>query len=586
MKYIGHLITLVGAALVVIAAMAFPWYITDAVDAGGIVKGWDLAPGKLAVSVAGAAMLLTIVAIVLQRRVLVVFETLSTILIAGALVWAYFGAHSILGPQSVPFDIAMGKGFYLTMVGAAVIQFGALWIFGSNPPISLSQRPLRVAMLWNGTVVKEQIFHESHPVRIGTQTKNHFTVPDAIGMPGKMDLFRPAGGGKYSVSLTREMSGRLNLGGESVSVSEAIQNKTSGKSGTNEVTLAFDDWGMLQVGPLTIFFQFVTPVYLAGGFFGGFTSGNLAASCAAAALVHVTAVLGATFAWEEPVNYKDREHEFQRLHISAVYEEQKLEEEDKKKDDDESEDEEETTKKAEGEEGKFGDPDEDPEIESKIPRSDGKLVSKIDPKKVGLVDQLQSSQLTALGPMANIMSSNTTGLKNKMAIAMAGAGSEFRMGHGSGGMGYKGMGTGGGGEGGPGGIGGFGKIHTGLGRGLHGNVGFGRKVMRKVGKVRLGSGSTAGFCKRGNISSVVRRRARTIRNCYESRLQVKAGIKGTLRVRWTIGTDGRVLRVSSSGSLNDGGTTGCVKRVIRRLRFAKPEGGVCVVQWPFVFSGG
>ena len=40
-------------------------------------------------------------------------------------------------------------------------------------------------------------------------------------------------------------------------------------------------------------------------------------------------------------------------------------------------------KKAEGEEGKFGDPDKDPTLESKVPRRDGQMVSKIDPKKIG-----------------------------------------------------------------------------------------------------------------------------------------------------------------------------------------------------------
>jgi hypothetical protein len=139
------------------------------------------------------------------------------------------------------------------------------------------------------------------------------------------------------------------------------------------------------------------------------------------------------------------------------------------------------------------------------------------------------------------------------------------------------------GGGGPGRIIGTGTIHTGTGGGMHSKVGFGRKLRRRTGHVRLGKFKAKGFCRRGNISSVVRRRARTIRHCYESRLQVRPNIKGTLKVRWTIGSDGRVKRVASRGSLNDGGTAACVKRVIRRLRFAKPEGGVCVVEIPMVF---
>ncbi len=39
--------------------------------------------------------------------------------------------------------------------------------------------------------------------------------------------------------------------------------------------------------------------------------------------------------------------------------------------------------------------------------------------------------------------------------------------------------------------------------------------------------------------------------------------------------------------MKDGKVKNCVLRVLRRMRFAKPEGGnVCIVQWPFVFNAG
>ena len=37
-------------------------------------------------------------------------------------------------------------------------------------------------------------------------------------------------------------------------------------------------------------------------------------------------------------------------------------------------------------------------------------------------------------------------------------------------------------------------------------------------------------------------------------------------------------------SLKDSTTEGCILRSIRRMRFKKPESGVCVIQWPFVFT--
>jgi hypothetical protein len=108
-----------------------------------------------------------------------------------------------------------------------------------------------------------------------------------------------------------------------------------------------------------------------------------------------------------------------------------------------------------------------------------------------------------------------------------------------------------------------------------------------VAKIRIGCGKSTGFCKKGDIAKVVRRRAGSIRACYEQRLQVKAGLQGKLTARWTIGFNGRVQSASpASNTLSDGATVACVLRVIRRMSFPRPEGGVCIVQWPFVFNPG
>jgi len=166
---------------------------------------------------------------------------------------------------------------------------------------------------------------------------------------------------------------------------------------------------------------------------------------------------------------------------------------------------------------------------------------------------------------------------------MSGSGSEFVMGFGSGGLGFTGTGTGGGGSG-YGRIHGLGKIDTGGGTGVRASLG--KKRTRKV-KMSIGSGKTAGFCSKKNITSVVRRRAGAIRACYEDRLQVKPKLEGKLVVRWRIELDGRVGTASTvSSSVGDSKVESCVLRVIRRMRFQKPDGGVCVIQWPFVFRSG
>jgi hypothetical protein len=165
-----------------------------------------------------------------------------------------------------------------------------------------------------------------------------------------------------------------------------------------------------------------------------------------------------------------------------------------------------------------------------------------------------------------------------------GAGTEFVMGHGAGSLGFKGTGTGGGGDGGYGRIHGMGKIDTGGGTGVR--EGLGRKRTKRVGKLNLGSGTTTGFCKRSNVKSVVRRRAGAIRACYEARLQSQPTLAGKLTAKWTIAQNGSVRAATVSGSLRDTKVRSCLIRVLRRMRFAKPEGDVCKVQWPFTFSGG
>lgn len=222
---------------------------------------------------------------------------------------------------------------------------------------------------------------------------------------------------------------------------------------------------------------------------------------------------------------------------------------------------------------------------SKVPFNEGKMVDEIDTKKVRLNDLLSTNKLVGSGSIADILDANVDGYSNKIAVAMAGTGTEFLKGHGAGGLGFQGTGTGGGGHGGYGRIHGMGKIDT-DGDGLGVRAGLGKKKTKRTGKLKVGAGSSTGFCKKSNVKSVVRRRAGAIRACYEARLPLKPRLSGKLTAKWTIGADGSVRGVTAQGSLKDGKVKACVLRVLRRMRFQKPEGGICVVRWPFVFNPG
>ena len=131
---------------------------------------------------------------------------------------------------------------------------------------------------------------------------------------------------------------------------------------------------------------------------------------------------------------------------------------------------------------------------------------------------------------------------------------------------------------------GFGRTHGGKADPAKGST-TGVKNRWHVGRLIVGSGTTTGFCEKGDIAKNVRLRASAIRACYEKPLQQNASLSGKLTVLWTVGLDGCVSRAALSGStVSDQAVGECVVRVVWRMAFRRPEGGVCVVQWPFVFN--
>ena len=289
-------------------------------------------------------------------------------------------------------------------------------------------------------------------------------------------------------------------------------------------------------------------------------------------------MIGSTiFLWEETAVKAESQDIRKIMKVEVVVSEEEEEEEIIE----EGEEEDDAGKKAAGEEGKFGDPEIEPEKESKVPKMDGKMVDKVDVRNIGMNKLLNESTSTAISA---ILDDNASVFENKIAVAMSGTGSEFVLGHGSGGMGFRGSGDGGGGTG-FGRIHGLAKVDTGGGKGV--KAGLGKKKAKKVGKIKFGSGASQGFCSKSDIAKNVRRRSGAIRACYERRLQVKSKLSGKVTIRWTINPQGKVDGSSAKvvkSSLKDKETESCILRAIRRARFKKPESGICVIQWPFVFT--
>lgn len=244
-----------------------------------------------------------------------------------------------------------------------------------------------------------------------------------------------------------------------------------------------------------------------------------------------------------------------------------------------------TSKAIGGPEGAFGDPNIITPRETIVPKIDAPLMTKTDPRTLGL-NALIDRELAASSTVAEIFRGDVAATTDRIARAMEGSGDIIQIGAGPG-LGFRGDGEGGPGVDGPGRIRSLGEIDTG-GPGPNVAASLGDPPpKRKVAVMDNGPLNQNGGCSPANIRSVVLRRAAAIRACYERALQVRPTIGGKLTARWTIIADGSVANASAIiDSVGDGGVTRCVLDWVRRMKFEPPAGGMCVVQWPFVFSSG
>lgn len=425
---------------------------------------------------------------------------------------------------------------------------------------------LRLALLWQDTVVAEKVLKKGEVATIGEDLGNTLVLPDIAGIGNKYTLFNPTPSG-YVLNLTAQMKGRMRHDADEKSVEDV--RKAKGE----KVGVDYHDWGLIELGNLQIFFGFVSESeeIPAPPIWQRIDTGALSALLLAY-ILQMGPLLAAFWLWDDKPNLQDLEQR-DRV-VGYVFEKppEEIEEEKEEKQED-------VGKKAGGEEGKFG--EEDKKEKSKVPLQDGQMVDKV--KNMALTKAL-TSNLMGKGPLQNVFSDKTA-FASKLNAAMSGEGSEFVMGQGYGGMGMRGMGTGGGGEG-FGRIHGMGRIDTGGGRGTKASLG-GKEKRKATARVQRGSGDVQGFCKESDISRVVSARASGINYCYEKELARDPELAGKISVQWRIGVDGKVMKVIiENSSLNNKEVEGCMVRQIERWSFPKPEGGMCQIRYPFVFNPG
>jgi hypothetical protein len=116
------------------------------------------------------------------------------------------------------------------------------------------------------------------------------------------------------------------------------------------------------------------------------------------------------------------------------------------------------------------------------------------------------------------------------------------------------------------------------------NIGFGKAPPPPVQVIE---DRPSGFCDKQSVAKVVTGKSGAIKACYEMQLQRHPELQGKLGMRWTINEDGTVSNISVVNTeLNNKTVEDCVVKQISTMKFNKPEGGICVINWPFKFVPG
>ncbi len=201
--------------------------------------------------------------------------------------------------------------------------------------------------------------------------------------------------------------------------------------------------------------------------------------------------------------------------------------------------------------------------------------------------QVGKEVLETLGTISSVADA-LGGLKSSAIVLGGGASGGLRGGQGKGpggsggGSALFGAGTLDTGSGAGAGRAGRARGRRGRGQGLGGS-GEGRGGERRLKKVeapRKGQGLS-----REQISRVVRKRAGAFQACYESSLARDPNLRGGVTIAFSVTPDGRVSDASvRKSSIQSRRVEGCVLRMFRRLRFPAADKG-SKVDWPLVFGG-
>ncbi len=462
---------------------------------------------------------------------------------------------------------------------------------------------LRVGFFQGQKFIEERLLHARKPVSIGSDFKKNTFVVAASAEIAKSRVLFELRNGKYALIFDKNMTGKISVGdGESYTLSDLVTKGKAKKNGSG-YEYVFDEkaYGRVALGKgdeeVAFLFQFVTPPppkakpVLPASMRGGVTAAILgslvlAVTCAISGVIQIGFIAFLLSKdWPKP---KEIDYIFPDRYVNVEI--KKVEEKEP-----------EELPPEEGEEGEGESAPEEKEAapkkksEEKKPEksAEDRAAAEADRKR-RMAEEVQNKtilgQIGAVSTGGSLIDTLADGagatsiddaFKNSTGIETGVAGAEKSGLRSSGSSAANGKGK----------SVGIGDLKGTKGAGIaNKGVDTGKTKERKV-KVRVkmkgrqkvvGTGKLDG----GSISSSIKRRRGAITQCYERYIKKNPKASGKVIIGFTIGTAGRVTKSKAVTDSVGGGVGSCVARVVKNIRFKRPEGGEVVVKKTFVFEVG
>jgi hypothetical protein len=467
--------------------------------------------------------------------------------------------------------------------------------------LPLAPNALRVAAVWGTTVVALRTLNRGESFVLGDGVGSDLPIPDGIEMSAT-----PLRGGQGGWELDPRgcVGGLLTLRGrgeDPVAVARAGA----------PVPIMPGDYGLIQYGQFSIFFQYTSQPIAMTSFKGPELLTMLAIFCSAIlhlGMLGLVRTLMTPDQLAKPLELTNPEEYAARFGLKRPLMETPPPE-----------------PVAVGQDKGGGSGVKDPGAQDKKAQGGGKKI-KGDEGKLGMNGVADHTQLTGdikptthYGGLSEVLEGdtgkeiqNTLKSINSVSAALSGLNSNTIVLGSGGGTGLKGAGSGGGGNG-AGVAFGSGTLDTGFGAGNGGGYGSGAGGPGGRGKGGSGKGGTGGGTGTGNgsgngpgeakvavsagqgaskgglsqeqVRRVVVAHQGALRACFESEAQRNPSLKGGVTVQWSIDPSGSVTTASLAGTtLGNARVEGCVVRQVKGWHFPSSESATIVSGFPFKFG--